>query len=238
MNKKLLISVFTLILVFVLWLSAPAPAYADRLQVLPTDWDFGDVEVGTTVTIMISMKNINGSDVNVDRVEFQAGGSGDFSMMNPPAVPVILAPGDMIEVEVAFTPSAVGYVSAVLEVESSDSIEPLQTVFLGGVGVGIQPSPVTIQAILEFFDSSAGSGKLVGTVPGESALARLFAFRKTIETAGKLIERGKIREACKALWRAYERSDGILRPPDFVEGDATAELNTMILQLMADRGCI
>jgi hypothetical protein len=39
------------------------------------------------------------------------------------------------------------------------------------------------------------------------------------------------------LERAYIRSDGLLRPNDFVDGEARAELNGMIGQLMADMGC-
>ena len=49
MNKKLLISVFIPILIFMMGLSTPTPAYADRLEVLPLDHDFGDVEVENTV---------------------------------------------------------------------------------------------------------------------------------------------------------------------------------------------
>jgi hypothetical protein len=39
------------------------------------------------------------------------------------------------------------------------------------------------------------------------------------------------------LGRCYLCSDGELRPPDFVVGEAREELNGMILQLMADMGC-
>lgn len=236
MSKKLLISVFPIIIILVLWLSAPAPAYADTLEVLPTDHDFGDVEVGTTATTIVSMTNINGSDVEVYGLGFQAGGSADFSLAIFPPVPFIIVPGETVEAEVAFSPSAAGYVTAVLEIESTDSLTPVHEVFFGGVGVDTQPYPVTIQAILDFFDSSVIAGTLVGTDRGKSALARLFVLRKTIETAGKLIERGRIRAARRVLWRAYKRSDGILRPPDFVEGDARAELNSMILQLIYDLG--
>lgn len=219
------------------WLSAPAPAYADRLEVLPTDHDFGDVEVGTTVATIISMTNINGKDVEVYGLGFQAGGSADFSLANSPPVPFIIVPGETVEVEVAFTPSACGYVSAVLEIESSDMIEPLQTVFLGGVGVAVQPPPMSIEDILDFLDGSVMAGTLAGQGHGKSALARLFVFRKTIETAGKLIDRGRIGAACKLLSRAYQRCDGLLRPPDFVDGEARAELSAMIGQLMADLEC-
>lgn len=213
-------------------------AQADCLEVDPTDHDFGDVEVGTTATTIISMTNINGSDVTIYGVEFQAESSGDFSLPSPPAVPIVLAPGNTVEVEVAFTPSADGYVSAVLEIESSDMIESTQTVFLGGVGVAVQPPPVSIQSILEFYDASIAAGTLDGT--GSRDRVRKIkrkAFRFLLVAAGTLIEGGYYGWACHVLERSYVRSDGLCRPRDFVDGEARAELNGMILQLMADLGC-
>ena len=238
MNKKLLTSVFPIIIILVLWLSAPATVYADTLEVLPTVHDFGDVEVGTTVTTFISMTNINGSDVEVYGLGFQAGGSGDFSLVNPPATPFNLAVGEMVDVEVAFSPSAAGYVTAALEIESTDWTNQIQTVFLGGVGVDTQPPPPSIEPILAFFDASVEAGTLEGR--GElqiMARARLRAMRNLLKATGDFIEGGYMGWACFTLRRAYLRSDGLLRPPDFVEGDARAELNGMIGQLIADLGC-
>ena len=238
MNKKLLTSVFPIIIILVMWLSAPAPAYADTLEVLPTDHDFGDVEVGTTVTTIISMTNINGSDVEVYGLGFQAGGSADFSLANSPPLPFIIVPGETVEVEVAFSPSAAGYVTAVLQIESTDSLNPVHEVFLGGVGVDTQPPPPSIEPILAFFDASVEAGTLEGR--GElqiMARARLRAMRNLLKATGDFIEGGYMGWACFTLRRAYLRSDGLLRPPDFVEGDARAELNGMIGQLIADLGC-
>ena len=80
MKKLSLISGTTLILVFVGVLAVLFPlntlANPDTLEVLPRDHDFGDVEVGTTVTTIVSMMNINGKNVAVDGLGFQARGSG------------------------------------------------------------------------------------------------------------------------------------------------------------------
>ena len=151
MKKLSLVSTGTLSLVFVAVLAVVFPLNAlanpDTLEVLPTDHDFGDVEVGTTASTIVSMTNINGSDVQVFGLGFQAGGSADFSVVNAPPVPFIVIPGETVEVEVAFAPSAAGYVSAVLQIESTDSLNPVHEVFLGGVEVKAQPYSWGIQVI-------------------------------------------------------------------------------------------
>jgi len=237
MKKMGLAAICVVVLMFVVGVSSPA--HADTLEVLPTDHDFGDVEVGTTVTTIVSMTNINGSNVEVFGLGFQAGGSDAFSVANAPPLPFIVVPGQTVEVHVAFTPSAAGYVTAVLQIESTDSLNPLQKVFLGGVGVGVQPPPVSIQAILEFFDASVEAGTLdgTGTVPWLREW-RLYRMRNMIERAGYFIDHGWIGLACWQLESIYNRCDGQSPPPDLVEGEAALELNAMILQLMADMGCL
>lgn len=238
MKKFNLISTSLMIMIFMLWLSVPTTAYADTLEVLPTDHDFGDVEVGTTVTTIISMTNINGLDVEVYGLGFQAGGSADFSLANSPPVPFIVVPGETVEVEVAFTPSAAGYVTALLEIESTDSLNLVHEVFLGGVGVDTQPEPVTIQAILDFFDDSVAAGTIQGRGhrPRLKRI-RLMSMRGMLVAAGKFIEREKIGVACGVLKRAYKRCDGEPWPPDFIIGEARPQLADMILDLGESLGC-
>ena len=238
MNKKLINILFIPISVLALLLVTPAPVYADTLEVLPTDHDFGDVEVGMTATTIVSMTNINGSDVEVYGLGFQVGSSADYSMVDAPPVPFMVVPGETVEVEVAFSPSAAGYVTAVLLVDSTDSINPVQEVSLGGVGVEVQPPSWGVGDILAFFDASVEAGTLDGR--GERPRmkrARLRAMRNLLKAAGDLLEGGYMGWACFMLERAHVRSDGMPRPLDFVEGADNAELNGMIGQLMADLGC-
>ncbi|UCF15012.1 MAG: choice-of-anchor D domain-containing protein [Phycisphaerales bacterium] len=232
MKKSDLISTSLMIMIFMLWLSVPTTAYADTLEVLPTDHDFGDVEVGTTATTIVSMTNINGSNVQVFGLGFQAGGSDAFSMVNAPPVPFIVVPGQTVEVKVAFAPSAAGYVSAVLQIESTDSLTPVHEVFLSGVGVDTQPEPVTIQAILDFFDASVAAGTIQGRGhrPRLKRI-RLMSMRGMLVAAGKFIETERIGVARRVLKRAYKRCDGEPWPPDFIIGEACPQLADMILDL-------
>jgi beta propeller repeat protein len=92
--------------------------------------------------------------------------------------------------------------------------------------------------IIAFFDASVEAGTLwgKGDLPW-IANKRLKAFRCMLVTAGTLIDEGYFGLGCFTLERIYRRSDGYLRPPDFIVGDAREELVTMILQLKTDLGC-
>jgi hypothetical protein len=111
-------------------------------------------------------------------------------------------------------------------------IHPLVDNFAFG-GTSLTPSQ-----ILDFFDTSVTEGNLVGQGPGGSARGRLNALQNMIMTAGDLIEDGLIDEACQQLLDAFNRTDGLPRPPDYVAGSAAAELATLIQNLMADLGCL
>jgi hypothetical protein len=215
-----------------------ASANPGYLEITPLEHDFGEVEIGSNVTAFISLMNVNGHAITVYSFEFQAGSDADFSLGDVPDTPLAIFPGEMAEVEVVFSPSAAGYVSAVLEIESDDPVSPLQEVVLAGVGVSAQPSPMSVQDILDFFDASVEAGTLDGRGQRpQSKKAQLRVFRFRLVAASTLIEAGHDGLACHRLERAYLRSDGQTPPPDFLVGDATAELNTMILQLMVDMGC-
>ncbi len=215
-----------------------ASANPGHLEIIPLEHDFGDVEIGNTVTTIISLTNMNGAAITVDRIEFQAGSNADFSLGDPPATPFAIPSNVTAEVEVVFSPSAAGHVSAVLEIESDDPVSPLQEVVLAGVGISVQPPPVSIQGILDFFDASVEAGTLDGWGQRpRSKKARLRVFRFRLVAASRLIEAGYDGLACHRLERAWLRSDGMTPPRDFLVGEARAELNVMILQLMADMGC-
>jgi beta propeller repeat protein len=92
--------------------------------------------------------------------------------------------------------------------------------------------------IIAFFDASVEAGTLWGR--GDLpwiANKRLKAFRCMLVAAGTLIDEGYFGLGCLILERIYRRSDGYLRPPDFIVGGAREELVVMILQLRTDLGC-
>lgn len=215
---------------FLILLAFPLGVCADPLiEVAPLDYDFGYVQVGSASSTIITISNVDGSELNIYGVVLE--GSADFSITLAPD-PVV-GSGMTTGVEVAFTPSATGDASAVLEIASSDVDNPIVAVWLGGTGVADEPPPsATVADILAFFDTSVAVGTLSGSGSGKSADGRRRALRNMIEAAGDLIEDGAIEDACRQLLDAYERCDGLPRPPDFVSGPASSELADMILDLI------
>ncbi|MGD8776074.1 MAG: putative Ig domain-containing protein [Syntrophobacterales bacterium] len=92
--------------------------------------------------------------------------------------------------------------------------------------------------ILAFFDESVEAGTLEG-VGHRSWLAkcRLRFMRIVLNLAKRFIERDRTKAACHMLKRAYKRCDSERRPSDFVCGEATAELASMIQAAMESMGC-
>lgn len=220
---------------FLILLALPLGVWADPLiEVAPLAYDFGDVQVGSASTAIISISNFDGHDLEIYSVTLD--GSADFAITLAPD-PIVI-PTMSTVVEVTFTPSSIGDFSTVLDIESNDSDSAIVSVSLSGTGVADEPPPSTSVAdILEFFDASVADGSLAGSGPGKSADGRRRALRNMVEAAGDLIEDGAIEDACRQLLDAYKRCDGLPRPPDFVIGPAAPTLAGMILDLMAWLDC-
>ena len=216
------------------WLFMIPTAQAD-LEVTPTEYDCGEVELGSSNSTIITIMNTGYEIHIIDEVGFGPGSSPDFSITATPAPGAELMPGDDAEVEITYTPSNLGYASATLGIEWSNGGAGYEQVSLEGFGV--EPSGIIIEAILNFFDESVGEGTLEGNGPGNSAEHRLNALRNMLLEAGRLIDEGDYNGACVQLNDAYKHCDGQDNPPDFVTGDAQAELANQILDLMEALNC-
>jgi len=212
-----------------------------NIQVSPEAYDFGDVELGSSSSTLITLINpLGGSHealLELLDVSLAAGGSGDFAVtVNPTGT--ILQPGDSLDVEVEFTPGSAGYAAATLQITSDDSVCPLIEVPLGGVGVSVeQPPEEQVALILAFMHAAAAEGSLTGEDPDGSAGNRLNALHNMIEASGDLIADGAYDEACAQLAAALQKCDGQSSPPDFVSGEAAPVLKLMIEELRAALGC-
>jgi len=209
------------------------PAEPD-IDVSPLSHDFGDVELGTSRTVIVTISNVGNGDLTVSGIGLET----DFAITSAPDSAIVVEPSQTEYVEITYTPSALGYNSAVLKISSDDPDEPVVEVQLSAVGIEIPLPPLEqIANILAFFDTSVDDGILLGDGPGNSAEKRLNALRNMIEAAGDLIENELFEEACQQLLDAYRRMDGQPKPPDFVTGEAVTELATMIQELMTTLGC-
>jgi hypothetical protein len=221
-----LFSTFILILTFPL-------AAAASIDVDPSE-NFGDVELGKSATSISTVQNVGLVPITLDSITLDPSG-GDFAIVTNPTG-TTLGVGESADVVITFTPTVIGPATATLTINWFNGEAGTAYVELTGTGVESSGEPVSVQDILDFFDQSVADGTLVGDGPGSSADGRLKALRNKIKAAGDTIDDGG--DACEQLLDIYHHCDGFPRPPEFVDGSATAELIEKILLLMADLGCI
>lgn len=214
-------------------LAAECPPEPD-IEVSPLIYDFGNVEIGLSETMIVTISNVGNCDLNVSGIALET----DFAITSAPAAAIVVEPSQTVDVEITYTPTVIGDNSAVLKITSNDPDEPVVEVQLSAAGVEIPPPPSEqIANILAFFDTSVNDGSLVGDGPGNSAEKRLNALRNMVEAAGDLIDNELSEEACQQLLDVYRRMDDQPKPPDFVTGEAVPELASKIQDLMTSLGC-
>ena len=213
--------------------------------------DFGKVVLGESSTVDITFTNSD-FDPIILYFDFMEGNCGF-----PVDLEKITVPSDLPgTITITFTPfdpvvcNSVLYVYTFVDRVKTD----LGEVNLTGKGI----DDITVGNILAFFDQCVDDGSLEGNVPSKSAKKRLAdktpkgdgsdklaenrlnVLRNKIETAGNLIDSGKIDEACGQLKAAYKKMDGLNTPgssTDFVTGDEVIDLSTMVQKLMDGLGC-
>jgi hypothetical protein len=205
------------------------------IEVSPVVVDFGDVGVGLRASQVVTIANRGGADLIVTGIAFESGAGGAFAILSAPPLPARVFPDEMVDVEIAFAPSALGADSAILQIASDDPDQGIVEVALSGAGVARAPSD-SLKTILGFFDASVGDGTLIGSGPGSSGPKRLSALRNMLESAGELLNNRSPENACNQLLGALLRTDGAAPPPDFVAGTAASELATQIYDLRKSDG--
>ncbi|MGD8695417.1 MAG: PKD domain-containing protein, partial [Syntrophobacterales bacterium] len=131
--------------------------------------------------------------------------------------------------------SAPGQFTVALTVTDDDGGEGSAT---RQISVREPSSSELIDGIIAFFDKSVEAGTLEGRGRRSwLAKCRLRFMRRVLNLAKKFVERDRTKVACYLLKRAYKRCDGERRPWDFVCGEATAELASMIQAARESMGC-
>jgi hypothetical protein len=208
------------------------------INVVPLSHDFGQVEVGSSESVVITIHNEGDDHITIYDANFPAGSSSDYSITSFFLPPVFFTAGGHFDLDITFAPSADGPSQAILEIESSDPGQPLVQVMLTGEGTGGETTPPEqIEEINDFVKTSVDDRTLVGTGRGSSARNRLRTFAKKLQIVESLIEDELYSEACALLKSLYKHCDGLDRPKDFVEGEATPELATKIEELLAALDC-
>ncbi len=128
------------LLVAVFFWAAYGSLPAHAIQVTPLTYDFGEVEIGTSSSTVITLFNDTGHSHTLTAVAFSPGSSPDFSIATPLDLPMTLPSLGRLEVQVVFSPSSAGLRLADLQIRAIDSSLKIVTVSLQG-GTGTPPSP-------------------------------------------------------------------------------------------------
>jgi hypothetical protein len=104
------------------------------IAVSPSNLSFGAVPPGGSATLGVMVSNIGDADLEVIDVSLGGGSSPDFEITSTDGLPAVLAPGEMADVEVTFSPMGTALETGTLEIQSDDPDESLVVVDLSGSG--------------------------------------------------------------------------------------------------------
>ena len=180
----------------ILTLAAPAPY--PIIEAEPWTVDFGDVKLGYTASEWVQLSNVGTADLDIYTVAM--GGNQSFTLATSPAG-AVLAPGDSVQMEVAFAPVWEAVVMGTADVASNDPATPVATVDLlgGGVASGIEIDPST------YSFGGVGAGCEVSTdvsvrSVGAAPLALFGYGYNVIPTSAMILEPGDLDDYVANAW--------------------------------------
>ncbi|MCI5194458.1 MAG: choice-of-anchor D domain-containing protein [Candidatus Electrothrix sp. AU1_5] len=204
---------------------------AQDIEIDLTEYDFGEVELGSPSTMFVNIANTGGSTLTVSNIFLNDSSTSNPFVVTPPSLPVTLSGGQSIDVEVSYNPSIFAAQSETLSIESDDPDEAVVEVALSGMGVASDNPSEAIQDILQAIEASVANGTLSGVGSGNSAENKLNAIKNMLESAGDLIDSEDLAKAGEQLESICKKVDGQPTPPDFLGGDALDEIAEVICQM-------
>jgi hypothetical protein len=119
-------------------LVAPLSASAQGIDATPEGWDYGDIKVGASSSVAVTITSVEPTPLTVYSVTIVDDATGSFSIASAAPPPeVLLFQGESIDVTVAFSPSGLGAHSASLRIDS-DAEPPDDTLLLPLEGAGVR----------------------------------------------------------------------------------------------------
>lgn len=110
------------------------------IDVSPENADFGDVLVGTSISLDVTVFNFGDADLEIQEISIT--GSSDFIQTN--TCPAVLSSGGSCSITVTFSPSAIGTASGTLTITSNDPDEQTVDIPLTGNGISEPTVMVTV----------------------------------------------------------------------------------------------
>lgn len=110
--------------------ASPAPG----IRVDPAALDFTAVEIGQSLTLSVSVSNPGTADLMLTALTVDSAAPGVFGLAQPPAIPVVIAPGESFELDVIYQPVTPGADTGTLQIDHNVEVAPAVTVLLSGTG--------------------------------------------------------------------------------------------------------
>lgn len=137
-----------------------------QIELSTNDIDFGDVEIGSSMTSDVVISSVGSEALQVTMLELGATAADmGFSIVAPDEsqLPVTLQPSETLTVSISFDPQAAGEVVSQLVVGSNAVDDPQLTVALRGNGEEPDPTSVhELQKSLNGLTASLPQGNIVG----------------------------------------------------------------------------
>jgi hypothetical protein len=136
---------------------APPPPPVPVITAAPNPMAFGTVNSATAVTQNLTVGNAGGAALVVTAISDP---SGAFSIVNKPALPVTIQPGQGTQLTVRFAPMAAQNFAGSFTIQSNDPAAPVLTVNLSGTGTGTPVSNLQLTTTLLDFAGGESSSAI------------------------------------------------------------------------------
>ena len=208
--------------------------------------DFGNVELGSTQKIFVSISNINVAAVTLG-INFSEYSCNDFSIETSLPESITIPAYESINLEISYSPSSVGACSGTLFINTFDPLEQPNQVIFTGTGVEQepeQPEPDIIsqllleklQKIIDYTNESFTYQSFRSTESDSLGEKRHKAFKKMLIVSYHLIENGHFEAAHNKLKEVCKKVDGKPDSNDFVPSEKATQLSIMLLELIDSFG--
>jgi hypothetical protein len=204
------------------------------IAIEPVSLDFGQRVVGTSAAQNMTIANHGDAQLIVQSIAWADGGSADFAISAMPAMPLVIEPNGLVDLEIVYMPTVAGTAAATLEIASDDPDQPVINLTVAGKAVAPVVTPYAqIQSMIVFYEESIQNGTIQGVGHGKSAKTHVMAVKEVLWVIKKLIRSDHKHSSIAALKELDKFTDGKSRPSDWITGPAVAELNARIDTLLA-----
>jgi hypothetical protein len=203
------------------------------IEVSQYDYDFGQTDIGTTQMGVLTVYNLGNAALTIQSLQLEQDENLQFGFTHLKVMPLTLAPNTALDIEISYDPVLEGLAQAAFRLTSDDPNDSVVEVALSGEGIPIVLLPEEqIAQILDAYDLAVEEDLIQGIGRKRFAARRIRIFRKMLTIAENLIAGGYNDKALKVLLATEKKCDGQKRPKDLIKGPGTADINTLINELI------